>query len=270
MTGQRALAAEEPPGPGWILLAAGRWNEVWLAPDGRTVLKRYAERSRAENEAATLRLLAERRVPAPRLLDVRLGPGPAVVRMSAVAGEPLTADEAVRVAPAVLAPVHEIRGGWYGRVAGGERFSSWGAYLATRISFYLAHVEREPSLSARLTSSSFAALPRLVRSSCGEPRLLHNDLHEAQFVGPPARPTLVDWEHSVFGDPLFDLARLRLRAGLDRLGPPADSPQERLLEAYRRIILLANVALGVGRPPEDPHRRQCLLAEAELSEVPPR
>jgi aminoglycoside phosphotransferase (APT) family kinase protein len=256
-------------GDRWTPLRAGRWNRVWLTGDRRTVVKSYADRTRAENEAAALRLLAGHDVPAPRLVAVRLDSAEPAVTMSALAGKTLDTDAAIAVAPEALRRVHAIRGGWYGRLAGAGRYPSWRAYLTARIALYLSHVDREPELRARLATDEFTGLVAGIEPSTGEPRLLHNDLHPAHFIDHPAGAALVDWEHSVFGDPLYDLARFGFRAGLGphevaRLAGAGDDAAA-LLACYRRIALLAHVSLGVGRSPSDQHRVQCLRALAELT-----
>jgi aminoglycoside phosphotransferase (APT) family kinase protein len=259
------------------LLASGRWNRVWLSGDGDVVIKRYSQPASAANEAAALRLLADAEIPAPRLLGLEIHPEYAVLRMSVVAGHPADGSTALRLAADLLPAVHAVEGSWYGRLAGGERHSAWTAYLASRVGLYGSVIGAEPELVAAVPGAEHfeALLARIARVPVA-PRLLHNDLHQAQFLRVAGHGALLDWEFAVFGDPLFDLARFGVRAGLNEAGvaalaertlPSSREPDDLvdLTRCYRHIALLTHVSLGVGKPEYHPHRRECRQALAEFA-----
>lgn len=107
--------------------------------------------------------------------------------------------------------------------------------LATLLAYHSRLKQVEGVLPPRLARWLDAAAGALRRLEAGgrTPAILHHDLHPANLVG--ERPWLIDWECSVVGDPLFDIAcvlayapasRVHLGSLLEaaRLGP-ADGRQ---------------------------------------------
>jgi aminoglycoside phosphotransferase (APT) family kinase protein len=206
------------------------------------VLKATAERD-VLAEAATLRLVREAGVPAPRLLEAGADPalpgGRWIVmekaggsRLAQVAEQDL--DSALRSLAAGLSRLHGIGRpgfGWLSR-AGAGRFDSWSTWLRQVLSDDLRilrnHRAVRPEVADGLERCFARHAPGLDRRPAG---LLHGDLGDTEvFVDDHLDVTaIVDWADAVVGDPLYDFARFV--AG----GPVADPRPARMRPAVKRF-----------------------------------
>jgi aminoglycoside phosphotransferase (APT) family kinase protein len=232
-------------------ITTGQANRVWRIDNAVVpyVLKRYGDPARAANEAATLRLLAAHRVPAPRLLAVDSAPRPGWTAQSTVHPDPVPADRLLDELAEPLAAIHQIPGPHIGRLAGAPSSPSWSHYLHQRLTAYVA-------AAPYLAAEAMALHDQLDTTDLDiQPRLLHHDLQPGHLVvQADGTRLLLDWELAAFGDPLSDLARLAVRLHLEDPTPVVALTDQvtpsiqRRLTLYWRIHLLADTALTTSPP----------------------
>ena len=226
-------------------ITTGQANRVWYV-DGPTpyVLKHYGDPARAANEAAALVLLAQHRLPAPRLLEADREARPAWTAQSVVHAEPVPTGRLLRELAGPLTAVHRIRGAHAGRLAGTRPHRTWRDHLHHRLDAYATASPELGHIAAAIRQEADAEDLNV------ELRLLHHDLQPGHLVRSPGGLLLLDWELAAFGDPLSDLARLAVRLNhanpadaltLARRPPPG---AERRIRLYWRVHQLANAALS--------------------------
>jgi aminoglycoside phosphotransferase (APT) family kinase protein len=206
------------------------------------VLKATAERD-VLVEAATLRLIRDGGVPAPRLLAVGEEPtlpgGRWIVmeraggaRLAQVAEHDL--DSALRSLAACLSRLHGIQRpgyGWLSR-AGAGQFDSWSGWLRHVLSNDLRLLRAGQAIRPEVAGALEAGFARNAPALDRRPaRLLHGDLGDTEVFVDENRvvTAIVDWADAVIGDPLYDFARFV--AG----GPAADPRPARMRPEVMRF-----------------------------------
>jgi predicted ATPase/aminoglycoside phosphotransferase (APT) family kinase protein/DNA-binding SARP family transcriptional activator len=206
------------------------------------VLKATAERD-VLAEAATLRLVHEAGVPAPRLVEA--GEDPALpggqwIVMERAGGSRLAdvaehdLDPALRSLAASLSRLHGISRAGYGWLnrAGAGRFDSWSNWLRHVLSLDLGMLRTHGAIRSEVAGALEACFARNASELDRRPaRLLHGDLGDTEiFVDENLEVTaIVDWADAVVGDPLYDFARFV--AG----GPAADPRPARMRPEVMRL-----------------------------------
>lgn len=98
----------------------------------------------------------------------------------------------------------------------------------------LHHARRD---AERIGADALAVLARLAQRPPAPPetpRVVHGDVHPAQFIAEAARVRLVDWERAGVGDPMLDVGRLA--AELDVLAIEAAEGAE-AIRAFRDAVI---------------------------------
>jgi aminoglycoside phosphotransferase (APT) family kinase protein len=115
---------------------------------------------------------------------------------------------------ALLLPHHQVRGSAFGRpgaLAAGTGFTEWTDHLRDRIVHYREVLHRDEANTDGAGRVGLAVLDRLEQVvpdlRVAEPTLCHNDIKPANLLQTGDGVVAVDWEHSVFADVLFDLAK---------------------------------------------------------------
>ena len=206
------------------------------------VLKATAERD-VLAEAATLRLVREAGVPAPRLLAVgeeRALPGGRWIVMERAGGMRLAQiaehdlDSALRGLAACLGRLHGIDRAGYGWLsrAGVGRFDSWSTWLRHVLRNDLRILRTHRAIRPEVAGALEACFARHASELDRRPaRLLHGDLGDTEvFVDDNLEVSaVVDWADAVLGDPLYDFARFV--AG----GPASDPRPARMRPEVKRF-----------------------------------
>jgi aminoglycoside phosphotransferase (APT) family kinase protein len=159
-------------------------------------------------------------VPVPRVVAAEpLSEGRGFLITEWLDGRPAVADtdtEALIEAGRALRRFHRVTGPGYGRVAVSAgaargRHDSWAAYIdgiLAGIDDLVRHDVVGAAVAHRLESA--VADHRELISFSGEGVLLHGDLKPAHlFVADGRLAAIIDWGDTSYGDPRWDLARLR-------------------------------------------------------------
>jgi uncharacterized protein (TIGR02172 family) len=205
---------------GLLLLGEGVEAEVFLRDDGSVLklLRDPARASRADGEAAILRVLGSHGYPAPAVIDVVTVDGRPGLVMSRVQGtdlltrlgrNPLALPRAAVVLGNVHASMHQI--------AAPAQLPDVKDSLRQRI-------EAAPDLPAKLRTQSLALLAELPAGN----RLCHGDMHLGNMLGSWSAPVVIDWGNASRGNLHADVARTYM---LHRVAvpPPGVAPSIRLL-----------------------------------------
>ena len=196
---------------------------------GRTLfLRLHADPAFAEASEHALRALSEVGGPVP----VHLGrPLPHLAVESGCVGEPLDGrtlcrSELARSVGRVLARVHSsaVPGGM--TVRENAEVAESGLACAARLA------EIHPELGRRAVA--LATELTTVRPDTVTPRLLHGDLHPAQFLVDGESVVLIDWDRSHAGHPASDLGTLRARLALEA-GSDGILAFSEILSAYGEV-----------------------------------
>lgn len=179
------------------LIGSGRVAEVFEY--GEAVVKLYRDpawRTPAFTEAATLSIVAEHDIPAPRVYAVGQFAGRWGVVMDRAPGEPLArfAQDQPEIVPEA---VDEM--------------------LALHLRIHQKPEPRLPSLKARLANRITRATQlnpehkQRLRAHLGElpegDRLCHGDFHPFNIVGLPGHTMVIDWLDATTGHPAADVCR---------------------------------------------------------------
>lgn len=141
-----------------------------------------------------------------------------------------------------LQKIHTIRSAWAGALDGTDRGRTWQELLLAKYSgwhpfFPWPEIARRPGVDGELVRGCVEGMrDRLGRAALPREdyRLLHTDFNQRNlFVDPKAGrlASIIDWSEAMFGDPLYDFARVRLFIRHFELGAPA-------LAAYQRFLHL--------------------------------
>lgn len=229
---------------------------------GVTVLKLYPANGRFTNELASLRVLADAGVRAPRVITavdgvVRLEDSSRAwaAELTYVLGRPLDPARDLRSLLEHLREMPRSSDGSIGYPSDGHHDQdgstvSWVDWLRARVDSYAeaVHHLHAPAVLRVLdqVSSGLAnvgvEVPRLVHGDLSTPNVLVDDCGEV---------TTIDWEHGRWGDPLFDVAvadcRGMFQSPSQALGFARElvngPPHADVLAVYRDLLHLRELAL---------------------------
>ena len=226
------------------LIGSGRVAEVFEY--GEAVVKLYRDpawRTPAFTEAATLSIVAEHDIPAPRVYSVGQFAGRWGVVMDRAPGEPLArfAQDQPEIVPAA---VDEM--------------------LALHLRIHQKPEPRLPSLKARLANRITRATQlnpehkQRLRAHLGElpegDRLCHGDFHPFNIVGLPGHTMVIDWLDATTGHPAADVCRsfvIMMRAVtelaetyLDRYAALSGIPRAEII-AWLPVVAAARLAENI-------------------------
>jgi aminoglycoside phosphotransferase (APT) family kinase protein len=221
-----------------VLLGEGVEAEVFLRGDGSVLklLRDPAWASRADGEAAILRVLGSHGYPAPAVIDVVTVDGRPGLVMSRVQGTdlltqlgrmPLALLRAARVLGDVHASMHQI--------AAPAQLPDVKDSLRRRI-------EAAPNLPAGLRTECLALLAELPAGD----RLCHGDMHLGNMLGSWSAPVVIDWGNASRGDLHADVARTYLLHWVP-VPPPGAAPLIRLLAPVASKALAARYLATYGK-----------------------
>lgn len=120
---------------------------------------------------------------------------------------------------AVMKELHTIKSETPYVVSGGIKFSSWNDYILAQFdgkTINWDEVLQRSVLDSTLISAAiekFIATLHILDLSLSEYSLLHTDFNQRNLFVDPNTHTIqgvIDWEDAVFGDPLYDFARIRM------------------------------------------------------------
>jgi aminoglycoside phosphotransferase (APT) family kinase protein len=274
-----------------LVLAEGERVEVRVSTPGRHVLVVIAPEAELAGEVCFLRAMAERNLPAPRIIshDLSCAPLPFCYAITGYIGAPPLdpfADEMLlrvvgRQVGRVLRRLHQAPAAGFGRPQASGRWPTrtWRAALGV----WLARRQTRPRAHALLGTERAAALWAATidhtELEWAEPRALHGGLAPTSALVAPGEGSLslealVRPGEIIGGDPLFDLAhgllprhpeawRRGLLEGYAAAGP---LPPEQIRRLRRlQLLLFAADALGRAEPTE--LARLPAILDAELEQI---
>jgi Phosphotransferase enzyme family len=184
------------------LLGAGKEAEVFAVGGGALKLYRAAAKRSAFREAANAAVAESLGLPVPEIHGLRCFGDRWGIIMSLAEGPSFA--ESIRAKPDLTSTYVTEMALLQFRVHGhpGTHFASLKARLA-------ANIRRANGLDAATQSRLLAKLQALPE---GE-RLCHGDFHPFNILGPPSRPTLIDWLDASSGVPAADVCRSYILIG---------------------------------------------------------